>query len=80
MKAIKTADRKNKERLEALANKLDKKGVIFKKNNKEEVETEPETKICPYCLSEIKYKATRCPHCTAELEKIVAEAVEELKD
>ena len=29
---------------------------------------EPETKICPYCLTEIKYKATRCPHCTSELE------------
>ena len=28
---------------------------------------EPETKVCPYCLTEIKYKATRCPHCTSEL-------------
>ena len=28
---------------------------------------EPETKICPYCLTEIKYHATRCPNCTSEL-------------
>ena len=49
-------------------------GKIAKKlkrgKKKEEVVTEPETKICPYCLSEIKYKATRCPHCTSELETI----------
>lgn len=24
-------------------------------------------KICPYCLSEINVKATRCPHCTSQL-------------
>jgi len=28
---------------------------------------EPTTKSCPYCVSEIAIKATRCPHCTAEL-------------
>ncbi len=26
----------------------------------------PTTKKCPYCLSEIDIKATRCPHCTSE--------------
>lgn len=31
-------------------------------------ETEPETKECPYCRSEISVKATRCPHCTSQLE------------
>ena len=25
------------------------------------------TKECPYCLSVISVKATRCPHCTSEL-------------
>ncbi len=25
------------------------------------------TKECPYCLSSIPIKATRCPHCTSEL-------------
>ena len=29
----------------------------------------PTTKICPFCKSEISIEATRCPHCTSELEK-----------
>jgi large conductance mechanosensitive channel len=29
----------------------------------------PQTKECPYCLSAIPVKATRCPHCTSQLEK-----------
>lgn len=28
---------------------------------------EPTTKDCPYCLTSIPIKATRCPHCTSEL-------------
>ena len=55
-------EKMNKEVEGKLAKKL-KKG-----KKKEEVVIEPETKICPYCLSEVKYKATRCPHCTSELE------------
>jgi large conductance mechanosensitive channel len=35
---------------------------------KEEKPAEPMTKECPYCLSTIPIKATRCPHCTSELE------------
>ena len=27
----------------------------------------PTTKECPHCISTIPIKATRCPHCTAEL-------------
>jgi large conductance mechanosensitive channel len=27
----------------------------------------PTTKECPYCLSVIPIKATRCPHCTSQL-------------
>lgn len=38
------------------------------KNNEKNEEEEPETKVCPYCLSEVKFKATKCPHCTSELE------------
>jgi len=36
---------------------------------KEEVAppAEPATKECPFCLSSIPLKATRCPHCTSEL-------------
>jgi len=36
-------------------------------SKKEEVEEEPTTKECPFCLQEIPIKATRCPHCTSEL-------------
>lgn len=39
------------------------------KKIKEEPAVEPTVKICPYCFSEINYKATRCAHCTSELEK-----------
>jgi len=28
----------------------------------------PTTKVCPYCQSDIPLTATRCPHCTSELE------------
>jgi len=27
----------------------------------------PDTRECPYCLSKISIKATRCPHCTSQL-------------
>ncbi|HEY4761495.1 MAG TPA: large-conductance mechanosensitive channel protein MscL [Thermoguttaceae bacterium] len=30
----------------------------------------PTTKECPYCVSNIPVKATRCPHCTSELKAI----------
>lgn len=40
-------------------------------NKSKEVEEEaaPTTKICPFCKSEISIDATRCPHCTSELDK-----------
>lgn len=28
----------------------------------------PTTKQCPYCFTEINVKATKCPHCTADIE------------
>ena len=69
LRTINTANAKSKEKLE----KLDEKVKLNKKGKKvaevEEVVKEPTTKICPYCLSEINYKATRCPHCTSELEE-----------
>lgn len=34
----------------------------------EEAPPEPTTKMCPYCRSEIAKEATRCPHCTSNLE------------
>ncbi len=33
----------------------------------ETVPAAPTTKECPYCLSTVPLKATRCPHCTSEL-------------
>lgn len=36
---------------------------------KDEEPAAPTTKKCPYCLSEIPVEATRCPHCTSQLEK-----------
>ena len=35
----------------------------------EEAPPEPTTKICPYCRSEIAKEATRCPHCTSNLDE-----------
>ncbi len=35
----------------------------------EEPAPAPNTKDCPYCLSSIPIKATRCAHCTSELPK-----------
>ena len=70
VKAVNTADKKSKELLEKSAAK-----IIKKDKDGNEVEVEPETKLCPYCLSEIPYKATRCGHCTSELEKVVKDAV-----
>ncbi len=34
---------------------------------KDEPAAAPPTKKCPFCMSEIDIKATRCPHCTSEL-------------
>ncbi len=36
---------------------------------KPEAPAAPTTKECPFCMSEISIKATRCPHCTSELKK-----------
>jgi large conductance mechanosensitive channel len=34
---------------------------------KQPVPPSPDTKECPYCLSKVPTKATRCPQCTSEL-------------
>jgi len=34
---------------------------------KKEKPVDPTTKECPFCLSAIPLKASRCPHCTSEL-------------
>ena len=37
------------------------------KRKEEAPAAEPTTKECPYCLSTVSIKATRCAHCTSEL-------------
>lgn len=64
--AIRTINKlndKTKENMEKMA-----KNSKFMKNKKKEPVPEPTTKICPYCFSEINYKATKCPHCISDLE------------
>ena len=44
--------------------------IVIKNVNrfkKEQPPADPTTKECPFCLSAIPIKATRCPHCTSEL-------------
>jgi large conductance mechanosensitive channel len=73
------------EKSKELNQKFEKENKFFKKhknNKKKEEETpapEPTTKVCPFCLSEINIKATRCPHCTSVLEEQVEEK-EEVKE
>lgn len=35
---------------------------------RKEVPAAPNTKDCPYCFMAIPVRATRCPHCTAEIQ------------
>jgi len=59
---------KLKELGDLAASKLDKDGKFIKRKEQEvEEPKEPETKVCPYCLTDVKYHATKCPHCTSEL-------------
>ena len=47
------------------------KGVntVRAKMEKAEEKPAPTEKLCPYCCSKIPLAATRCPHCTSELDK-----------
>ena len=35
----------------------------------------PETRPCPYCTMTVSLQATRCPHCTSDLSRVVPGAV-----
>lgn len=41
---------------------------ISDKYSKKEEPKAPTTKKCPYCKSDIALNATRCPHCTSQLD------------
>ncbi|MCB2189058.1 MAG: large conductance mechanosensitive channel protein MscL [Deltaproteobacteria bacterium] len=43
------------------------KGVNQLQRKKEEAPAAPDHKDCPYCLTSVPVKATRCPACTSEL-------------
>jgi large conductance mechanosensitive channel len=49
-------------------NKITQKLNSISGNDGEE-EPAPTTKVCPFCKSEIAIDATRCPHCTSQLEE-----------
>lgn len=79
----KTLEEKTKGIAKDINKKFEKQPKFFKnkkKKQKEEPAPEPTTKLCPYCLSEINIKASRCPHCTSILEEEKEEIVgEQLK-
>jgi large conductance mechanosensitive channel len=41
---------------------------LVKMGKKHEAAAEPATKECPFCFSSIAIKATRCSHCTSQLD------------
>ena len=67
MRYINKLNKKLSEVKEKELEKLAAQGKI--KRRKTDTPTDgPTTKICPFCFSEINVQATRCPHCTSELE------------
>jgi large conductance mechanosensitive channel len=44
------------------------KGINSLKREEEAPPAEPTTKDCPFCLTTIAIKASRCPNCTSDLE------------
>lgn len=50
-----------------LVKALNKAATLVHKEDEAEA---PVTKTCPYCKSEIAVAATRCPHCTSQLEEV----------
>jgi large conductance mechanosensitive channel len=44
------------------------RGINQLKREEEKPPAEPDTKKCPYCFSEIPIEATKCAHCTSELQ------------
>lgn len=53
-------------KIDAFVSKLSKNS---EEDNHNKPSPTPTVKVCPFCYSEISFKATRCPHCTSELKK-----------
>ncbi|MBO5726874.1 MAG: large conductance mechanosensitive channel protein MscL [Clostridia bacterium] len=49
--------------------KVSELGRSLTKKKEEAAPEAPTTKVCPFCKSEIAIDATRCAHCTSELDK-----------
>ena len=64
IKAFNRLNARTKENIDKVVRKKKKNG---KKEESTQEVIEPTTKICPYCYSEINYKATKCPHCTSDI-------------
>lgn len=80
LKYVNKLNKKLEELNKGAINSIKRKNKGSKKNEKERIKEniEKTTKLCPYCLSEIPYKAVRCSHCTSELIEEIEEK-EELK-
>ncbi len=75
-KKFETIKEKNMEKInKKIQKKLAKNPNWLTKKKKEQLVPTPTTKICPYCLSEINIKASRCPHCTSQLELPIQEPI-----
>ena len=49
--------------------------IVVKQINKmrrKQEEPAPDTRECPFCVSSVPIKATRCPHCTSDLKPATA--------
>lgn len=55
-----------------LVKNINKLRDMGKKPEEEPAPAAPTTKICPFCKSEIAIEASRCPHCTSQLEEETA--------
>ena len=78
VKTMNTFEKRSKERLEKISARVDGK-FGRRKEDKVEEEKEPETKLCPFCYTEISYKATRCPNCTSKL-NLLDESTDDIKE
>lgn len=67
-KKVEIATQKQLEKL-AKNEAIEKLGKLRKSKKKAVIDPEQTTKVCPFCYTEINIKATRCPHCTSELDK-----------
>lgn len=52
----------------AFVKTINKMREAKEKKNAPAEEPAPTTKVCPYCKSEIAVDATKCPHCTSDVE------------